>query len=33
VEDEPGVKNAKQVARFLALARKAAAEVSQVMEK
>jgi phosphoribosylanthranilate isomerase len=33
VEDEPGVKNAKKVARFLALARKAAAEVSQVMEK
>ena len=33
VEEEPGVKNAKKVARFLALARKAAAEVSQVMEK
>lgn len=32
VEDEPGVKNAKKVARFLALARKAAADVSQAME-
>jgi phosphoribosylanthranilate isomerase len=33
VEDEPGAKNARKVARFLALARKAAAEVSQVLEK
>jgi phosphoribosylanthranilate isomerase len=33
VEDEPGVKNAKKVARFLTLARKAATDVSQAMEK